>query len=81
MEDFPLNDLLSFTDLDKVYESLTLTFSYINRKPELFPYPISHALPLVEAISRGFNDVFLWILTSHRLAYTPYPPSNVSSHK
>ena len=51
MEDFPLNDLLSFTDLDKVYESLTLIFSHINRKPELFPYPIFHALPLVKATS------------------------------
>ena len=70
---FPLNDLLSFTDLDKVYESLTLIFSYINRKSELFPYPICHALPLVKATSRDFNDILLRILTSHQLAYTPYP--------
>jgi hypothetical protein len=73
MKDFPLNDLLSSTDLDKVHESLTLIFSHLNRKLRLSPYPIRRALPLVEAISRDFNDVLLRILTSHRLAYTPYP--------
>ncbi|KAL1671265.1 hypothetical protein EV122DRAFT_226872, partial [Schizophyllum commune] len=36
------------------------------------PHPIRCALPLVEAISRDFNDQLLRILTSHRLAYTPY---------
>ena len=34
-------------------------------------YPIRRALPLVEAIS--FNDVLLWILTSHWPTYTSYP--------
>ena len=36
------------------------------------PYPIRRALPLVEAISRDFNDQLLRVLTSHRLPYTPY---------
>jgi hypothetical protein len=36
------------------------------------PYPIRRALPLVEAISRDFNDQLLRVLTSHRLTYTPY---------
>ena len=73
MKDFPLNDLLSSTDLDKVDESLTLIFSHLNRKLRVSPYPIRRVLPLVEAISRDLNDVLLRILTSHRLAYTPYP--------
>ncbi|KAG6864894.1 hypothetical protein C0991_006509 [Blastosporella zonata] len=72
MKDFPLNELLSATDLDKIQESLTLIFGHINRKLKLSPYPIRRALPLVEAISRDFNDQLLRILTSHRLAYTPY---------
>ncbi|KIJ93244.1 hypothetical protein K443DRAFT_646701 [Laccaria amethystina LaAM-08-1] len=42
-------------------------------KLKLSPYPIRRALPLVEVIRRDFNDVLLRILTSHRLAYTPYP--------
>ncbi|KAK7472211.1 dynein heavy chain [Stygiomarasmius scandens] len=72
MKDFPLNELLSATDLDKIQESILLIFSHINRKLKLSPYPIRRALPLVEAISRDFNDQLLRILTSHRLAYTPY---------
>ncbi|KAJ3972627.1 dynein heavy chain, N-terminal region 1-domain-containing protein [Lentinula raphanica] len=72
MKDFPLNELLSATDLDKIQESLVLIFSHINRKLRLSPYPIRRALPLVEAISRDFNDQLLRILTSHRLPYTPY---------
>ncbi|KAJ7572466.1 dynein heavy chain, N-terminal region 1-domain-containing protein [Mycena floridula] len=72
MKDLPLNDLLSATDLDRVHESLGAIFGHINRKLKLSPYPIRRALPLVEAISRDFNDVLLRILTSFRLAYTPY---------
>ncbi|KAG6819964.1 hypothetical protein H0H93_006940, partial [Arthromyces matolae] len=55
MKDFPLNELLSATDLDKIEESLTLIFAHINRKLKLSPYPIRRALPLVEAISRDFK--------------------------
>ena len=72
MKDFPLNELLSAPDLDKIQEALVLIFGHINRKLKLSPYPIRRALPLVEAISRDFNDQLLRILTSHRLLYTPY---------
>jgi hypothetical protein len=71
MKDSPLNELLSATDLDKTQESL-LIFGHMNRKLKLFPYPIRRALPLVEAISRDFNDQLLRVQTSHRLPYTPY---------
>jgi hypothetical protein len=72
MKDFPLNELLSATDLDKIQESLLLIFGHINHKLKLSPYPICGALPLVEAISRDFNDQLLRVLTSHQLPYTPY---------
>jgi hypothetical protein len=72
MKDFPLNELLSATDLDKVNAALILNFNHLNRKLRLSPYPIRRALPLVEAISRDFNDVLLRILNSHRLPYIPY---------
>ncbi|KAL0574898.1 dynein heavy chain [Marasmius crinis-equi] len=72
MREFPLNELLSATDLDKVHESLHLIFGHINKKMRLSPYPTRRALPLVEAISKDFNDQLLRILTSHRLPYTPY---------
>jgi hypothetical protein len=72
MKDFPLSELLSATDLEKIQESVVLIFAHINRKLKLSPYPIRRALPLVEAISRDFNDQLLRVLTSHRLPYTPY---------
>lgn len=72
MKDFPLNELLSATDLEKIQEAIALIFGHINRKLRLSPYPIRRALPLVEAISKDFNDQLLRVLTSHRLLYTPY---------
>ncbi|CAL1696879.1 unnamed protein product [Somion occarium] len=72
MKDFPLNELLSATDLDKIQEALILIFGHINRKLKLSPYPIRRALPLVEAISRDLNDQLIRVLTTHRLLYTPY---------
>jgi hypothetical protein len=35
MKDFPLNELLAATDLDKIQESLNLIFGHINRKLKL----------------------------------------------
>ena len=72
MKDFPLDELLSAPDLDKIQEAVELIFSHINRRLRLSPYPVRRALPLVEAISRDFNDQLLRVLTSHRLAYQPY---------
>ena len=72
MKDFPLNELLSATDLDKIQESLVLIFGHIDRKLRVVPYPIRRALPLVEAISRDPNEQLTRVLTSHRLLYTPY---------
>ncbi|KAI9494709.1 dynein heavy chain [Zychaea mexicana] len=57
MKDFPLNELLSATDVDKIRESLG---------------PIRRALPLVEAISRDLNDQLLKVLGSRRLMYMEY---------
>lgn len=69
MKDFPLNELLSATDLDKIQESLILIFGHINRKLRVAPYPIRRALPLVEAISQDFNEQLTRVLTSQRLLY------------
>ncbi|RUS15357.1 dynein heavy chain, N-terminal region 1-domain-containing protein, partial [Endogone sp. FLAS-F59071] len=72
MKDFPLNELLSATDLDKIKESLLLIFGHLNKKLKLVPYPIRRALPLVEAISHDLNDQLLKVLGSRRLMYMEY---------
>ncbi|KAF7729943.1 hypothetical protein EC973_003356 [Apophysomyces ossiformis] len=72
MKDFPLNELLSATDVDKIRESLGLIFGHLNKKLKLSPYPIRRALPLVEAISRDLNDQLVKVLGSRRLMYMEY---------
>ncbi|KAL1922601.1 uncharacterized protein VTP21DRAFT_10140 [Calcarisporiella thermophila] len=72
MKDFPLNELLSSTDVDKIRESLGLIFGHLNKKLRLSPYPIRRALPLVEAISRDLNDQLLKVLGSRKLMYMEY---------
>jgi dynein heavy chain 1 len=72
MKDFPLNELLAATDLDKIQDSLVLIFAHINKKLKLSPYPIRRALPLVEAISKDLNDQLARVLSSLRLMYLEY---------
>ncbi|KAL7751554.1 dynein heavy chain [Sorochytrium milnesiophthora] len=80
MKEFPIDELLSATDLGKVRDSLLHIFAHINKKLRLSPYPIRRALPLVEAISRDLNDQLIKILSSssssfsyhRRLMYLPY---------
>ena len=51
MRDFPLDELLAATSLEKVQSSLNSIFGHLNRKLRICPYPIARALPLVSAIS------------------------------
>ncbi|PGH26987.1 dynein heavy chain, cytoplasmic [Polytolypa hystricis UAMH7299] len=56
MRDFPLDELLSATSLQKIHESLNLIFSHLNKKLRICPYPIKRALSLVEAISGDLDE-------------------------
>ncbi len=69
MRDFPLNDLLSATDLEKIRESLFAIFTHLNKKLRVSPYPLRRTLPFVEAISSDFNQQCLKVLGSQRLMY------------
>jgi dynein heavy chain 1 len=72
MKDFPLNDLLSATDVNKAKESLNQIFGHMNKKLKMSPYPISRALLLVEAISRDLNSQVMKILGGRRLMLLEY---------
>jgi dynein heavy chain 1 len=72
MKDFPLDELLAATDLEKIQEAVYLIFAHINKKLKLSPYPIRGILPLVEAISSDFNDQLLRVLGAQRLMYMDY---------
>lgn len=55
MRDFPLDELLSATSLQRVHDALNLIFSHLNKKLRICPYPIKRALSLVEAISADLD--------------------------
>ncbi|KAH6598857.1 hypothetical protein BASA50_003364 [Batrachochytrium salamandrivorans] len=72
MKDFPINELLSSTDLDKIGESVVLIFGHINKKLKISPYPIKRTLSLIEAISRDLNTQMLKALTSCSIMIIPW---------
>lgn len=71
MKDFPLNDLLSATELDKIRSALQAIFSHL-RKIRSTKYPIQRALRLVEAISRDLMSQLLKVLGTRRLMHIPF---------
>ncbi|XP_064603299.1 cytoplasmic dynein 1 heavy chain 1-like isoform X2 [Liolophura sinensis] len=71
MKDFPLNDLLSATELDKIRQAVQAIFSHL-RKIRNTKYPIQRALRLVEAISRDLSSQLLKVLGTRRLMHIPY---------
>lgn len=71
MKDFPLNDLLSATELDRIRLALHGIFSHL-RKIRSTKYPIQRALRLVEAISRDLMAQMLKVLGTRRLMHAPY---------
>lgn len=73
LKDFPLNGLLSATDLGKCRDAVYAIFSHFNKKLKIAPYPVKRALALVEAISRDLNETLVKILSSQRLMYQEFP--------
>ncbi|XP_023932000.1 cytoplasmic dynein 1 heavy chain 1-like, partial [Lingula anatina] len=71
MKDFPLNDLLSATELDRIRAALQAIFTHL-RKIRNTKYPIQRALRLVEAISRDLSTQLLKVLGTRRLMHIPF---------
>ncbi|KAF4518251.1 hypothetical protein B566_EDAN010397 [Ephemera danica] len=71
MKDFPINDLLSATELDRIRSSLQAIFSHL-RKIRSTKYPIQRSLRLVEAISRDLMAQLLKVLGTRRLMHIPF---------
>lgn len=71
MKDFPLNELLSATDLDKLSSALTDIFNHL-RKIRNTKYPLERALKLMEAISRDLTAQLLKVLGTRRLMHIPF---------
>jgi len=71
MKDFPLNDLLSATELERIRGSLVAIFAHL-KKIRNTKYPIQRALRLVEAISRDLSSLMLKVLGTRRLMHIPF---------
>jgi dynein heavy chain 1 len=72
MRDFPLDELLSATSLQKVQESLNLIFTHLNKKLKICPYPIKRALSLVEAISGDLDKKIHELITGRTILHLDY---------
>ncbi|EAW13048.1 dynein heavy chain [Aspergillus clavatus NRRL 1] len=72
MRDFPLDELLSATTLQKVQESLGLIFGHLNKKLKICPYPIKRALALVEAISGDLDTKIHNLLHGRTILHLDY---------
>jgi dynein heavy chain 1 len=72
MRDFPLDELLSATSLQKITESVNQIFNHINKKMKLCPYPVRRALPLVVAISADLDNRLHALLNGRTLMHLDY---------
>ena len=71
MKDFPINDLLSATELEKIKPAVQQIFSHL-RKVRNTKYPIQRCLKLIEAISRDLSQQLLKVLGTRRLMHIPF---------
>ncbi|KAG8248503.1 Cytoplasmic dynein 1 heavy chain 1, partial [Homalodisca vitripennis] len=71
MKDFPINDLLSATELDRIKTAVQQIFSHL-RKIRNTKYPMQRALRFIEAISRDLSAQLLKVLATRRLMHIPF---------
>ncbi|BES93792.1 dynein heavy chain [Nesidiocoris tenuis] len=71
MKDFPINDLLSATELDRIRLAVQQIFNHL-RKIRNTKYPMQRGLRLVEAISRDLTTQLLKVLGTRRLMHIPF---------
>ena len=72
MRDFPLDELLAATSLQKIEDALNSIFNHLNRKLRICPYPIARALPLVAAISGDLDTQLHSLLHGRTLMHLSY---------
>ena len=72
MREFPMDDLLASTTLQKVQDSLDTIFGHLNRKLRFTTYPIARALPLVHAISGDLDTQIHSLLHGRTLMHLEF---------
>ena len=72
MREFPIDELLAATTLQKIQESLDTIFNHLNRKLRFTSYPIARALPLVHAISGDLDHQLHSLLHGRTLMHLEF---------
>ncbi|KAK4697502.1 dynein cytoplasmic 1 heavy chain, partial [Lecanoromycetidae sp. Uapishka_2] len=72
MREFPMDELLAATTLQKVQDSLDTIFGHLNRKLRFTTYPIARALPLVHAISGDLDTQLHTLLHGRTLMHLEF---------
>lgn len=72
MRDFPLDELLAATSIEKVIAALDNVFGHFNRKLRVTPYPVARSLSLVSAISGDLEAQMLSLLHGRTLMHLDY---------
>ena len=66
MKDFPLNELISATELNKITLAIVSILSHL-KKIKVTKYPLTRTLKLIEAISKDLTNQLLKVLSTQRL--------------
>lgn len=66
MKDFPLNELISATELGKITAAIQSIFNHL-KKIRNTKYPLNKTLKLIEAISKDLTNQLLKVLSTQRL--------------
>ncbi|KAL6068809.1 putative dyneins heavy chain [Balamuthia mandrillaris] len=72
MKDFPVDELLTASEVEKVSEAVKAIFTHLKRTKNAH-YPIPRYLRLVEAVSRDMCSKLLMLLRAKRLMHLTYP--------
>lgn len=71
MKDFPLNELISATELPKITLAIQSIFNHL-KKIRHTKYPMPRTLKLVEAISKDLTSQLLKVLSTQRLMFVMF---------
>ncbi|XP_065684969.1 cytoplasmic dynein 1 heavy chain 1 isoform X1 [Hydra vulgaris] len=71
MKDFPLDQLLSATELERIKDALVGIFGHL-KKIKLSQYPVQRCLRLIEAISKDLMSQLLKVLSTKKLMLMNY---------
>jgi dynein heavy chain 1 len=71
MKDFPLNELISATELAKITTAIQSIFNHL-KKIRNTKYPLNRLLKLIEAISKDLTTQLLKVLSTQRLMLMPF---------